>query len=98
MVPEESQWTPFTTAKSRLLKIGPGSVITPNVAGMDPEYKYFATSDCVVLRLRAAAMEALEARAPHTAVAVLKLINVRLASRFRHSSKRVSQMSSLLYK
>ncbi|EGZ19673.1 hypothetical protein PHYSODRAFT_495964 [Phytophthora sojae] len=98
VVPEESQWTPFTTAKSRLLKIGPGSVITPNVAGMDPEYKYFATSDCVVLRLRAAAMEALEARAPHTAVAVLKLINVRLASRFRHSSKRVSQMSSLLYK
>ncbi|KAE8894679.1 hypothetical protein PF005_g8369 [Phytophthora fragariae] len=98
VVPEESQWTPFTTAKSRLLKIGPGSVITPNVAGMDPEYKYFATSDCVVLRLRAAAMEALEARAPHTAVAVLKLINVRLAARFRHSSKRVSQMSSLLYK
>ncbi|KAG1691603.1 hypothetical protein DVH05_026766 [Phytophthora capsici] len=98
VVPEESQWTPFTTAKSRLLKIGPGSVITPNVAGMDPDYKYFATSDCVVLRLRAVAMETLETRAPHTAVAVLKLINVRLASRFRHSSKRVSQMSSLLYK
>ncbi|OWZ08017.1 Sulfate Permease [Phytophthora megakarya] len=98
VMPEESQWTPFTTAKSRLLKIGPGSVITPNVAGMDPEYKYYATSDCVVLRLRAVAMETLEARAPHTAVAVLKLINVRLASRFRHSSKRVSQMSSLLYK
>ncbi|GMF57672.1 unnamed protein product [Phytophthora fragariaefolia] len=38
VVPEESQWTPFTTSKSRLLKIGPGSVITPNVAGMDPEY------------------------------------------------------------
>ncbi|KAL3665595.1 hypothetical protein V7S43_009629 [Phytophthora oleae] len=98
VVPEESQWTPFTRAKSRLLKIGPGSIITPNVAGMDPEYKYFATSDCVVLRLRSVAMETLEARAPHTAVAVLKLINVRLASRFRHSSKRVSQMSSLLYK
>ncbi|ETN24041.1 hypothetical protein PPTG_00502 [Phytophthora nicotianae INRA-310] len=98
VVPEESQWTPFTTSKSRLLKIGPGSVITPNVAGMDPDYKYFATSDCVMLRLRAVAMETLETRAPHTAVAVLKLINVRLASRFRHSSKRVSQMSSLLYK
>ncbi|CAH0482466.1 unnamed protein product [Peronospora belbahrii] len=98
VVPEESQWTPFTTAKSRLLKIGPGSVIIPNVAGMDPEYKYFATSDCVVLRLRAVAMETLEAHAPHTAIAVLKLINVRLATRFRHSSKRVSQMSSLLYK
>ncbi|GMF11122.1 unnamed protein product [Phytophthora lilii] len=98
VMPEESEWIPFTTAKSRLLKIGAGSVITPNVAGVDPEYKYIATSDCVVLRLRAAAMEALEARAPHTAVAVLKLINVRLAARFRHSSKRVSQMSSLLYK
>jgi SulP family sulfate permease len=98
VAPEESQWTPFTTAKSRLLKIGAGSVITPNVAGVDPTYKYIATSDCVVLRLRAAAMEALEVRAPHTAVAVLKLINVRLAARFRHSSKRVSQMSSLLYK
>ncbi|KAF1779524.1 SLC26A/SulP transporter domain [Phytophthora cactorum] len=98
VVPEESQWTPFTTSKSRLLKIGPGSVITPNVAGMDPEYKYFATSDSVMLRLRAVAMETLEARAPHTAVAVLKLINMRLASRFRHSSKRISQMSSLLYK
>ncbi|CEG36581.1 cyclic nucleotide-binding protein [Plasmopara halstedii] len=97
-VPEESQWTPFTTAKSRLLKIGPGSVITPNVAGMDPEYKYLATSDCVMLRLRASAMETLESQAPHSAVAVLKLINVRLATRFRHSSKRVSQMSSLLYK
>uniref|UniRef100_M4BTM0 STAS domain-containing protein n=1 Tax=Hyaloperonospora arabidopsidis (strain Emoy2) TaxID=559515 RepID=M4BTM0_HYAAE len=98
VVPEESQWTPFTTAKSRLLKIGPGSVITLNVPGVDLEYKYFATSDCMVLRLRAVAMEMLEARAPHTAVAVLKLINFRLASRFRHSSKRVSQMSSLLYK
>ncbi|KAL4157109.1 hypothetical protein PRNP1_006134 [Phytophthora ramorum] len=98
VMPEESQWTPFTTAKSRLLKIGSGSVITPNVAGVDPEYKYIATSDCVVLRLRAVAMETLEARAPHTAVAVLKLINLRLAARFRHSSKRVSQMSSLLYK
>ncbi|CAI5720272.1 unnamed protein product [Peronospora destructor] len=98
VVPEESQWTPFTTAKSRLLKIGPGAVIIPNVAGMDPEYKYFATSDCVVLRLRAVAMNTLEDQAPHTAVAVLKLINVRLATRFRHSSKRVSQMSSLLYK
>ncbi|CAI5721827.1 unnamed protein product [Hyaloperonospora brassicae] len=98
VVPEEPQWTPFTTAKSRLLKIGPGSVITLNVPGVDPEYKYYATSDCMVLRLRAVAMEMLEARAPHTAVAVLKLINFRLASRFRHSSKRVSQMSSLLYK
>ncbi|KAF4320539.1 hypothetical protein BBO99_00005716 [Phytophthora kernoviae] len=98
VLPEESQWTPFTTAKSRLLKIGPGSVITPSVAGMDPTYKYIATSDCVMLRLRSAAMETLEARAPHSAVAVLKLINMRLAARFRHSSKRVSQMSSLLYK
>ncbi|KAF4046349.1 STAS domain-containing protein [Phytophthora infestans] len=98
VVPEESQWTPFTTSKSRLLKIGPGSIITPSVAGMDPDYKYFATSDSVMLRLRAAAMETLEDRAPHTAVAVLKLINMRLASSFRHSSKRVSQMSSLLYK
>ncbi|RLN51095.1 hypothetical protein BBJ29_007019 [Phytophthora kernoviae] len=98
VMPEESQWTPFTTAKSRLLKIGPGSVITPSVAGMDPTYKYIATSDCVMLRLRSAAMETLEARAPHSAVAVLKLINMRLAARFRHSSKRVSQMSSLLYK
>lgn len=97
-VPEEAKWTPFTTAKSRLLKIGPGSVIQPNVAGMDNESKYLATSDCVMLRLRASAMEKLEAQAPHTAVAVLKLINVRLATRFRHSSKRVSQMSSLLYK
>ncbi|TDH71318.1 hypothetical protein CCR75_005741 [Bremia lactucae] len=98
VMPEESQWTPFTTAKSRLLKIGPGSVITPNVAGMDPDYKYLASSDCVMLRLRAVAMETLETNAPHTAVAVLKLINARLATRFCHSSKRVSQMSSLLYK
>ncbi|RLN15139.1 hypothetical protein BBJ28_00006534 [Nothophytophthora sp. Chile5] len=96
VVPEESQWTPFTTAKSRLLKIGAGSVITPNVG--EQAYRYLATADCVLLRLRAEAMEKLEARAPHTAVAVLKLINVRLAARFRHSSKRVSQMASLLYK
>jgi SulP family sulfate permease len=100
-VPEASQWTPFTTAKSRLLKIGAGSVITPNMSGASGAaqmYNYIATADCVVLRLSADAMERLEASSPHTAVEVLKLLNKRLASRFRHSNKRVSQLSSLLYK
>ncbi|KAI9906666.1 hypothetical protein PsorP6_003062 [Peronosclerospora sorghi] len=96
--PETPQWTPFTTSTSRLLKMGPGSVITPNLTNLDPEYKYVARANCFVLRLGGAAMAELEQEAPETAVAVLKLITVRLASRFRHASQRVSQMSSLLYK
>lgn len=98
--PEEAQWTPFTTARSRLLKIAAGSVITPNMSAGDPTqlYKYIATADCVVLRLSTDAMQRLETSAPHTAVEVLKFLNLRLAARFRHSNKRVSQLSSLLYK
>lgn len=100
-VPETQSWTPFTTAKSRLLKIGAGSVVTPNMSATGDSaqvYRYIATSECIVLRLSAAAMQQLEASAPHTAVEVLKVLNKRLALRFRHSNKRVSQLSSLLYK
>ncbi|DBA05312.1 TPA: hypothetical protein N0F65_007474 [Lagenidium giganteum] len=92
---EESQWTPFTTAQERLRKIGPGSIVTPDATSY---FKHVATSDCVLLRLSSASMDKLEAKAPHTAVDVLKLVNGHLASRFLHSNKRVSQLSSLLYK
>lgn len=95
---EEAQWTPFTTEQSRLRKIGPGSIITPDVNAGNAFARYIATSDCVLLRLSAQGMEMLEDRAPHTAVEVLRLINAQLTSNFLHSNKRVSQMSSLLYK
>lgn len=102
---EEAQWMPFTTAESRLRKIGPGSIVTPDAlagiasSGSSHQYqKYVATADCVLLRLSDAAMEKVEDHAPHTAVEILKLINTRLSTRFLHSNKRVSQLSSLLYK
>ncbi|TYZ53386.1 hypothetical protein PybrP1_003440, partial [[Pythium] brassicae (nom. inval.)] len=98
---DEPQWLPFTTAEARLRKIGPGSIVTPDAsaaAAASLQYqKYVATADCVLLRLSGAAMEKLEDQAPHTAVEILKLINTRLATRFLHSNKRVSQLSSLLY-
>lgn len=99
---EEAQWTPFTTAEARLRKIGPGSIVTPDTftrgVNTSQYLKYIATSDCILLRLSTASMETLEERAPHTAVEILKLINVQLSSRFLHINKRVTQLSSLLYK
>ncbi|TMW65570.1 hypothetical protein Poli38472_008212 [Pythium oligandrum] len=97
---EETRWTPFLTEQSRLRKIGPGSIITPDsMIGVRADfYRYVATSDCVLLRLSPEAMENVEIKAPHTAVSVLKLINLRLATRFLYANKRVTQLSSLLYK
>ncbi|KAF1332812.1 Sulfate permease, partial [Globisporangium splendens] len=100
---DEAQWTPFTTAESRLRKIGPGSIVTPDsvahgYTSASQYLRYIATSDCILLRLSTESMATLENRAPHTAVEILKLINMRLASRFLHTNKRVSQLSSLLYK
>lgn len=101
---DEAQWTPFTTAESRLRKIGPGSIVTPDaLAGasalMPRQYlKYIATADCILLRLSDAAMEKVEDHAPHTAVEILKLINARLSFRYLGTNKRITQLSSLLYK
>jgi MFS superfamily sulfate permease-like transporter len=97
---EESQWLAFTTAKERLRKIGPGSIITPDTIGEISAdfYQYIATSDCVLLRLRPLALESVETKAPHTAVAVMKIINEQVATRFLYANKRVTQLSSLLYK
>lgn len=102
----EAQWTPFTTAESRLRKIGPGSIVTPDASTgnfsnsnyAQQYHKYIATADCILLRLSTAAMEKVEDQAPHTAVEILKLINMQLSSRFMHTNKRVTQLSSLLYK
>ncbi|KAJ0404803.1 hypothetical protein P43SY_003479 [Pythium insidiosum] len=100
----ESQWAPLSTARSsRLRKIGPGSIVTAdmllsNDAGAGSGSQYIATSDCVLLRLSADAMERVEHQAPHTAVAILRLINSEVATRFLSANKRVTQLSSLLYK
>ncbi|GLD92204.1 hypothetical protein PINS_up000737 [Pythium insidiosum] len=102
----ESQWAPLSTARSsRLRKIGPGSIVTPDMlanndgAGANGgALQYIATSDCVLLRLSADAMERVEQQAPHTAVAVLRLVNSEVATRFLSANKRVTQLSSLLYK
>lgn len=96
LLSEASRWTPFTTAQERLRKIGPGSIITPEAVAA--RYQYVATAECVLLRLRPAAMDRVEAQAPFTAVAVLKLVNAQAATRVWHANKRVSQLSSLLYK
>lgn len=101
---DEAQWTPFTTAESRLRKIGPGSIVTPDAFPTTSNcivyqyHKYIATADCILLRLSTAAMEKVEDQAPHTAVEILKLINTQLSARFMSTNKRVSQLSSLLYK
>ncbi|KAL0586238.1 hypothetical protein ABG067_004087 [Albugo candida] len=94
---KKPKWMPFKTSRSRLRKIGPGSIITPHTMS-NAHYSHCAQSDCILLRLREESLQNLQNKAPHTAVEVLKLINKQLAGQFLHANKRVSQLSSLLYK